>query len=144
MLNQNTYTDLYHLAINEKKYCLYLSIYYKFNIIVIYQLINNFLEISFYFNENFNIKRDYLYLYNFSFFYKLDNLILNSYVNIDFNYNSNYTQTLTTFISQINDNLFITNNVENVKSSYHYSIPNTKLFYPEPFIASPSFLHSDL
>ena len=27
---------------------------------------------------------------------------------------------------------------------YHYSIPNVKLFYPEPFIASPTFAHDDL
>ena len=33
---------------------------------------------------------------------------------------------------------------ENLRTIYHYSIPNTKLFYPEPFVASPSFMHSDL
>ena len=36
------------------------------------------------------------------------------------------------------------NNTENIASLYHYSIPTTKLAYPEPFIASASFMHSDL
>jgi heme/copper-type cytochrome/quinol oxidase subunit 2 len=27
---------------------------------------------------------------------------------------------------------------------FHYSTPNVKLFYPEPFIASPTFIHDDL
>jgi len=31
-----------------------------------------------------------------------------------------------------------------VKSMYHFSIPQTKLYYPEPFIASPSFIHNDI
>ncbi len=32
----------------------------------------------------------------------------------------------------------------NVRSLLQYTIPDGKLFYPEPFIASPSYLHSDL
>jgi hypothetical protein len=36
------------------------------------------------------------------------------------------------------------NNLENVTTVYHYSIPNVKLAYPEPFIASASLMHSDL
>jgi hypothetical protein len=31
-----------------------------------------------------------------------------------------------------------------VRSMYHYSIPQTKLYYPEPYIASPSFIHNDI
>ena len=31
-----------------------------------------------------------------------------------------------------------------LQSIYHYSVPTTKLFYPEPFIAAASFMHSDL
>ena len=31
-----------------------------------------------------------------------------------------------------------------VTSALQYSIPDTKLFYPEPFLASPSYMHSDL
>ena len=32
----------------------------------------------------------------------------------------------------------------NVRSLLQFTIPDGKLFYPEPFIASPSYLHSDL
>lgn len=35
-------------------------------------------------------------------------------------------------------------NYENPVITYHYSIPITKLAYPEPFIASASLMHSDL
>lgn len=35
-------------------------------------------------------------------------------------------------------------NLENLTSIYHYSIPTVKLYYPEPFIASASFMHFDL
>jgi len=31
-----------------------------------------------------------------------------------------------------------------VKSLYHYGVPQVKLYYPEPFIASPSFIHNDI
>ena len=37
----------------------------------------------------------------------------------------------------------INSNFENAKNIYHYSIPVTKLYYPEPFVAMPSFLHYD-
>ena len=36
------------------------------------------------------------------------------------------------------------NKTANVSSLLQFSIPEGKLFYPEPFIASPSYLHSDL
>lgn len=32
----------------------------------------------------------------------------------------------------------------NVHNLLQFTIPDGKLFYPEPFIASPSYLHSDL
>ena len=32
----------------------------------------------------------------------------------------------------------------NTANLLQFSIPEGKLFYPEPFIASPSYLHSDL
>jgi hypothetical protein len=35
-------------------------------------------------------------------------------------------------------------NLTSITAVYHYSIPTTKLAYPEPFIASASFMHSDL
>ena len=47
------------------------------------------------------------------------------------------------FIDQTND-ILVFNNLDNLQTIYHYSIPNVKLFYPEPFIASASFMHSDL
>jgi len=34
--------------------------------------------------------------------------------------------------------------VENIEALYQNSIPNTKLYYPEPYIASPSFIHNDI
>ena len=42
------------------------------------------------------------------------------------------------------DDLATYGNFENVMASYHYSVPTVKLAYPEPFIASPTFIHSDL
>jgi len=36
------------------------------------------------------------------------------------------------------------NNLECVRSLYHLSTPTRKLSYPEPFIASPSFIHTDI
>ena len=36
------------------------------------------------------------------------------------------------------------NSSSRVRSLMQFSIPEGKLFYPEPFIASPSYLHSDL
>ena len=35
-------------------------------------------------------------------------------------------------------------NATNISSLLHFTIPDGKLFYPEPFIASPSYLHSDI
>jgi hypothetical protein len=34
--------------------------------------------------------------------------------------------------------------IENVRSQYHSSVPLKKLQYPEPFIASASFIHTDI
>jgi hypothetical protein len=39
---------------------------------------------------------------------------------------------------------FALNTNDNVTAIYHYSIPTSKLAYPEPFIASASFMHTDL
>ena len=49
----------------------------------------------------------------------------------------------TFFLEQLN-NTNILNEVENIKTIYHYSVPNTKLYYPEPFLAAASFMHTDL
>lgn len=45
------------------------------------------------------------------------------------------------FNSKIENNL---SNFDNMTSLYHFSVPNVKMFYPEPFIASTTFLHYDL
>jgi hypothetical protein len=42
------------------------------------------------------------------------------------------------------DDLSYFHNLTNVTATYHYSIPTTKLAYPEPFIASASFMHNDI
>jgi len=34
--------------------------------------------------------------------------------------------------------------LEHIRSTYICSAPNVKLYYPEPFIASPSFTHNDI
>nr|ASY95747.1 Cox2 [Stylonychia lemnae] len=47
------------------------------------------------------------------------------------------------FIDQTNEILTAVN-LENLDTVYHYSVPNVKLYYPEPFIASASFMHSDI
>lgn len=54
-----------------------------------------------------------------------------------------HTKSLISFINQTDD-LSLYDNLENISSIYHYSIPNVKISYPEPFIASPSFIHNDL
>ena len=38
----------------------------------------------------------------------------------------------------------VSDTTANVRNLTQYTIPDGKLFYPEPFIASPSYLHSDL
>jgi hypothetical protein len=42
------------------------------------------------------------------------------------------------------DHLEDYSNLEAVKSQYHSSVPLRKLQYPEPFIASASFIHTDI
>lgn len=64
-----------------------------------------------------------VYIINFSYnYHSLLNDFYINYLNIDFN--------LFTDTSNF--------------SLYHYSIPNVKLYYPEPFIASPTFMHDDI
>lgn len=74
-----------------------------------------------------------------SFFVFSDNFVsVNS-----LNENSSATKILINFINQL-ESAGSLRNFENTNAVYHYSIPNVKLWYPEPFIASPSFMHSDL
>lgn len=35
-------------------------------------------------------------------------------------------------------------NLEHVRSLFHTSTPSEKVYYPEPFVASPSFTHDDI
>jgi hypothetical protein len=58
-------------------------------------------------------------------------------------YSTNAEASIVDFINQTEE-IFFFNNLENIKTIYHYSVPNTKLAYPEPFIASASMMHSDL
>ena len=52
------------------------------------------------------------------------------------------------FYSPTNGALSLTNNsldsARQASNALQYSIPDTKLFYPEPFLASPSYMHSDI
>ena len=95
-----------------------------------------------FFNENFSICNDSLVFSDYMYLFFLNDY--SSYTFIKFYLNSNLnSQSLLAFINQIDDsNLF--ENLENITSTYHYSVPNVKLSYPEPFIASPSFIHTDL
>ena len=109
---------------------------------MIFTQIANFSNEFQFFQENFYTTNDYLIFLNYDFFFYLENL--SNYNFLTFTNNSNLqTKSLIAFIDQIEDtNLY--NNLENITSVYHYSIPNVKLAYPEPFIASPSFIHTDL
>lgn len=42
------------------------------------------------------------------------------------------------------DDLFKFDSLDHIRSTYLLSVPTKKLYYPEPFIASPSFVHNDL
>lgn len=42
------------------------------------------------------------------------------------------------------ENSYAAHSTSNVTSLLQFTIPDGKLFYPEPFIASPSYLHSDI
>jgi len=52
---------------------------------------------------------------------------------------------LITFKSDIKlENVYKFERLERVRSIYHASIPTGKLKYPEPYIASPTYIHSDI
>jgi len=102
------------------------------------QLLNFSTDMCF-FNENFCVGNDHLLAPNYNYLLSLGDY--SNYNSLKFFNDSNlYTKSLITFINQTEDmNLY-----NNLTSIYHYSIPNVKLSYPEPFIASPSFMHTDL
>ncbi len=78
----------------------------------------------------------------------LDNLVLPPF-SINFNsiqilsWSLNSNNLLFNFVDQLED-IHLFDNLENITSIYHYSIPTVKLAYPEPYIASASLMHNDL
>ena len=102
----------------------------------------NFTNDLFFFSENFFYDNDVFFLTNYTHLFFLGNYSNYSFLNF-FNDSSFYTKSLITYINQTDD-IRVFHNLENITSIYHYSIPNVKLAYPEPFIASPSFMHTDL
>jgi hypothetical protein len=97
---------------------------------------------SFFFDESLFATQLSFFVHDYSCFLYLDNGDLQ--ITLQFLKEPNlHTKSLVTFINQTEDMAFF-KNLENVQTIYHYSIPNTKLFYPEPFIASASFMHTDL
>lgn len=54
------------------------------------------------------------------------------------------TAKLPSEISPVLDNTTAAASTSNVTSLLQFTIPDGKLYYPEPFIASPSYLHSDI
>lgn len=84
-------------------------------------------------------------IFSYNFYSLLFDIIFtDNFLSINFcNDDSSSTQVLLDLIEQLenSDNL---KHFENLNAVYQYSIPNVKLWYPEPFIASPSFMHADL
>ncbi len=109
---------------------------------MLFPSMSNFINESLLLSENFFENNDALLASNYNFLF-----YLSDYSNFNtlkfFNDSSLYTKSLILFINQ-GDDLDLYKNLENITSIYHYSIPNVKLCYPEPFIASPSFMHTDL
>lgn len=105
-------------------------------------IMSNFTNNLFFFSENFFYDNDIFLISDYNYLFFLGNYSNYSFLHF-FNDSNIYTKSLITYINQTED-MSIFNNLENITSVYHYSIPNVKLSYPEPFIASPSFMHTDL
>lgn len=103
---------------------------------------SNFIDNFFFFSENFFYDNDAFLISDYNYLLFLGNYSNYSFLHF-FNDSNIYTKSLITYINQTED-ISLFNNLENITSVYHYSIPNVKLAYPEPFIASPSFMHTDL
>ena len=91
--------------------------------------------------ENTNLKQNIFNLSNIYTIPLIDFSLINFNL-INFVSYRNYC-IIIDFLNQTKDALPLSN-LENLKTIYHYSIPNTKLAYPEPFVASASLMHSDL
>lgn len=109
---------------------------------VILPLVTSFTSEFFLFSENVLPMRDLLMFNtsNFLLFFTIsDNFLSLNMANSELS----TSKILVNFIDQLENTDFL-KNFENTNAIYHYSVPNVKLWYPEPFIASPSFMHSDL
>ena len=54
---------------------------------------------------------------------------------------------LNTVVPEVNDSVLDSQDTSlllQTSSALQFSIPNVKLSYPEPFLASPSYMHTDL
>ena len=109
---------------------------------VISPIMSNFSNNFFFFAENFSYDNDIFLIAGYDYLLFLGNYSNYSFLKF-FNDSNIYTKSLITYINQTDD-MRIFHNLENITSTYHYSIPNVKMCYPEPFIASPSFMHTDL
>jgi hypothetical protein len=107
---------------------------------VIFTYFLNFDNESLIFNQIVEIQQSTFSLLNLNCFFLLVNFADYNFVTFS---TSLPASSVIDFIKQTDD-IFFFNNLENIKTIYHYSIPNTKLAYPEPFIASASMMHSDL
>jgi hypothetical protein len=96
----------------------------------------------FFFSENFSFDNTNLTCLNHDHLFFLADFSTYTFL-FFFNDLNLYTKSLITYIDQADD-LDLFHNLENITSIYHYSVPNVKLSYPEPFIASPTFMHNDL
>lgn len=86
--------------------------------------------------------RDFINASSIEFFFVFSDLWTNNYLTIN-SEPSVYSKSVISYINQLEDlNNF--SHLENVTTIYHYSVPTTKLMYPEPFVAAASFMHSDL
>lgn len=82
--------------------------------------------------------------YNFFNSTQLDCVYFNNYFIFNFYYFYDFFAYNNNFIfNSLNLDSTVNLNLENMRGIYHYTIPTTKLYYPEPFIAMPSFLHYD-
>lgn len=95
---------------------------------------------SFFFYENSTLFFNFLIFQDFFFLFNWNESSQFIFNNFNFLLNSN---NLNLYYKEF-ENLSNFSNLENLFTLYHYSIPTTKLAYPEPFIASASFMHSDL
>jgi len=95
-----------------------------------------------FFNENFVFDA---YLFDFFDYSNFLYLWTNSNYNFlqIFDTKNEHSRVLINFINKV-ENVDLYNNIESITIIYYSSVPNTKLFYPEPFIVSLPFVHSDL